>query len=67
MGQLASPAVRQFAETGSSAGLEVLTQGQRGILDQFSAPPVKHGQGTTMARVFVDGAHSQVSSSQALE
>ncbi|XP_043237860.1 uncharacterized protein LOC122389680 [Amphibalanus amphitrite] len=61
VGELATPAVRQFTESGSSAGLEQLTQGQRGILDQFSAPPVKQGEGTTMARVFVDGAHSQVS------
>ncbi|KAF0292839.1 Spondin-2 [Amphibalanus amphitrite] len=60
VGELATPAVRQFTESGSSAGLEQLTQGQRGILDQFSAPPVKQGEGTTMARVFVDGAHSQL-------
>ena len=66
VGELATPAVQQLSETGSSTELELLAQGHRGILDQFSAPPVKHGEGSTMARVFVDGAHSQVRPKAAL-
>ncbi|XP_037092000.1 spondin-1-like [Pollicipes pollicipes] len=60
-GELASEAVRQFAEHGSSAGLEVIAQGHSGVLDQFTAPPVKQGEGSAHARIFVDGIHSQVS------
>ncbi|XP_037090217.1 uncharacterized protein LOC119110483 [Pollicipes pollicipes] len=60
-GQQASGALQLFAEKGDSAGLETNAQGDLGVLDQFTAPAVTQGEGTTHSQLFVDGVHSKVS------
>ena len=60
-GEEASSALKMFAEVGDASGLETTAQGDPGILDQFVAPKVLRGEGSTQTQVFVDGTHSKVS------
>jgi len=59
--QKASEGLKNFAETGTSAVLDELSQGEGGIYDEFNAPLIPHGIGRTEAEFFVDGNHSRVS------
>ncbi|XP_021961182.1 spondin-2 [Folsomia candida] len=61
LNRTASEGVRIFAETGASDVLDQLSQGEGGIYDEFIAPSVLHGVGSTHAEFFVDGNHSRVS------
>ena len=58
----ATPGVKTFAEKGDSSILDDESQGFRGILDVFAAPPIAHGIGNSGAKFFADPQHSRVSS-----
>jgi hypothetical protein len=60
LGDKSSEGVRIFAETGASDVLDQLSQGEGGIYDEFIAPSVLQGVGSTHAEFFVDGNHSRV-------
>lgn len=60
MGKEASNGIKIFAETGKSDVLDAESQGEGGIYDEFSAPPIPTGAGRTEAEFFVDGNHSKV-------
>lgn len=61
LGQEASQGLKVFAETAKSELLDAQAQGEGGIYDEFSAPPIPSGAGKTEAEFFVDGNHSRVS------
>ena len=54
-GEEANPAIKMFSEVGDGAGLETTAQSYPDILDQFVAPKVPRGEGSTQTQVFVDG------------
>ncbi|XP_049812883.1 spondin-2-like [Schistocerca nitens] len=62
VGAVASPGLRVLAETGRADLLDAaLGQPAAGVLDQFTAPPVRAGVGRTETHFFVDTNHSKVS------
>jgi hypothetical protein len=60
LNETASEGVRIFAETGASDVLDQLSQGEGGIYDEFIAPSVLQGVGSSHANFFVDKTHSKV-------
>ena len=72
MGETASTAVQEFAETGSTKGLDrqqgdITTADESSspseqslVLDGFSAPPIEGGVGKSQGSVFLDGNHTMV-------
>ena len=52
--------MKQFAEEGATDVLEEQSQGEGGIFDEFNAPAIPEGIGTTETEFFVDGNHSMV-------
>ena len=76
LGETASSAIQEFAETGGTTTLEklqkevrpnnvtnatTLTSGADLVLDGFTAPPIDKGVGISEANIFLDGNHSMVS------
>lgn len=61
VGTRASPGVKEFTETGQSGTLDSEAQGDRGVLDMFTGPPIYEGAGRAEAQFFLDGNHSRVS------
>ncbi|XP_066152781.1 spondin-2 [Euwallacea fornicatus] len=61
LGKKSSAGVKEFAETGRTDLLELQSQGEGGIYDEFNAPPINTGVGRTEAEFFVDGNHSRIS------
>jgi len=61
VGDSASPALKEFAQSGYSEEYTLETQGASGILDIFSCPKINRGVGSSTAEVFVDNTHSLVS------
>ncbi|XP_013771660.2 spondin-2-like [Limulus polyphemus] len=60
-GDLSTEGLKEFAERGKSDILDEFAQGDDGIYDVFSAPPIGTGVGRTKAKFFADGNHSKVS------
>lgn len=60
-GEVASPALKSFAETGRSDLIDQGAQADHGVLDAFNTPPINQGVGVVRAQFFVDGNHSRVS------
>ena len=75
MGETASPAVQEFAETGSTTSLDTLKEETKAsnttnatvtisnvdfVVDGFTAPPIETGVGMSHANIFLDGNHSMV-------
>ena len=76
LGDVATSAVQEFAETGSTKSLDILPVDSNStnttnttvsefdkdsILDGFQAPPIESGVGMSKATIFLDGNHSMVS------
>ena len=76
IGDVASAAVQEFAETGSTSSLDILPTDSSAtnatnttvsefdkdsILDGFTAPPIQSGVGMAQSNIFLDGNHSMVS------
>ncbi|XP_022828314.1 spondin-2-like [Spodoptera litura] len=61
IGSVASASVRSFAQYGKIDDLVKQGDDDQQVYDQFSAPAVGSGTGTTENMVFVDGRHSLVS------
>ncbi|XP_013775027.1 spondin-2-like [Limulus polyphemus] len=61
LGEVATDGIKLFAERGNSEILDQFSQGEGGVFDVFSAPPINSGVGRTEAEFFVDGNHSKVS------
>jgi len=61
IGHSSSQGFKEFAEKGRSDTLDAQSQGEGGIFDEFSGPPVPTGEGRTEAEFFVDSNHSMVS------
>ena len=76
IGDVASAAVQEFAETGSTSSLDILPTDSSStnatnttvsefdkdsILDGFTAPPIQSGVGMAQSNIFLDGNHSMVS------
>ncbi|XP_051163967.1 uncharacterized protein LOC127283274 [Leptopilina boulardi] len=60
LGERLSSGVRQYVETGRTDGLD--TGGEfPNILQSFIGPSVPQGEGTSIARAFLDGNHSLIS------
>jgi hypothetical protein len=75
LGEIASPAVQDFAETGSTSSLDTLKAETKAsnatnatvtisnmdlVFDGFTAPPIESGVGMSHANLFLDGNHSMV-------
>ena len=60
--EVASQAIKEMAELGTTDSLDHETQGRGGILDVFSTPKIDIGQGMKNVKVFADTFHSKVSS-----
>lgn len=60
LGQKSSAGIKTFAESGKTDTLEEQSQGEGGVYDEFTAPPVTSGVGRTETDFFVDGNHSKV-------
>lgn len=52
--------MKVFTETGQSDILDKQSQGNDGIFDEFTGPPVPTGVGISEALIFMDGNHSKV-------
>ena len=78
IGDVASAAVQEFAETGSTSSFDILPTessstnatnstvsefDKDSILDGFTAPPIESGIGMAQSNIFLDGNHSMVSHS----
>lgn len=61
LGKRAAPGLKAFAETGRTDALEEQSQGEDGVLDEFTASAIPTGSGRTETELFVDGNHSKVS------
>lgn len=61
IGEDASVAVKQFAETGVASIFDKDAQGLGGIRDIFLAPALPHGTGETGCTIFADSEHTKVS------
>lgn|ERR1711988_2038087 len=61
VGDSASPALKEFVQSGYSEEYTLETQGAGGILDIFSCPKINRGVGRSTAEVFVDNTHSLIS------
>ena len=76
IGDVASAAVQEFAETGSTSSLDILPTDSSAtnatnttvsefdkdsILDGFTASPIQSGVGMAQSNIFLDGNHSMVS------
>ena len=60
IGEAASDGLKLFCETGQTDGLEARSQGAGGVYDEFSAPAVSSGVGSSRTKFFVDGNHTKV-------
>ncbi|XP_023289787.1 uncharacterized protein LOC105703776, partial [Orussus abietinus] len=60
LGERLSPGARQYVETGRADGLDVGGDSPS-TLHSFTGPPIPQGEGTSVARAFLDGNHSLVS------
>ena len=76
MGEIASSAVQEFAETGGTSSLEtfqskspsnngtkngtITKSNQHLVFDGFTSPPIDAGVGTSEGNLFLDGDHSMV-------
>ena len=75
LGETASPAVQEFAETGGTDALDKLQQSIQStndtnatsshtngevVLDGFTSPPITQGVGVSRASLFLDGNHTLV-------
>lgn len=63
MGDVAKPSVRAFSQYGKIDDLVKEGDEDMHVYDQFSAPAIGAGTGSTENMVFVDGGHSFVSKS----
>jgi len=61
IGHHSTEGFKEFTEKGRSDALDAQSQGEGGIFDEFSGPPVTTGEGRTEAEFFVDSNHSMVS------
>ena len=70
LGETSSDAVKAFAETGDTEGLDKQQPEKESsfndspVLDGFSAAPIEEGAGRSHAKLFVDGNHTLVSASR---
>lgn len=60
IGETASDGLKTFCETGQSDGLDGQSQGEGGVYDEFSAPSVSSGVGSSRTEFFVNGNHTKV-------
>jgi hypothetical protein len=60
VGETASDGLKLFCETGQSDGLEGQSQGEGGVHDEFNAPAISSGVGSSRTEFFVDGNHTKV-------
>ena len=76
LGEIASAAVQEFAETGGTSTLEtfqskppsnngtkngtIAKSNQHLVFDGFTSPPIDAGVGTSEGNLFLDGDHSMV-------
>ena len=60
IGETASDGLKLFCETGQTDGLEVQSQGAGGVYDEFSAPGISSGVGSSRTEFFADGNHTKV-------
>lgn len=60
IGEAASDGLKLFSETGQTDSLEAQSQGAGGVYDEFSAPPISSGVGSSRTQFFVDGNHTKV-------
>jgi hypothetical protein len=67
VGDTASDGLKLFCETGQSDGLEAQSQGDGGVFDEFNGRAISSGQGTSRTEFFVDGNHTQVSTTARLQ
>ena len=58
--ELASDAVKMFAEDGDTSGLDMESQNYHGVRDVFTAPPIRSGLGQASTNIVADGRHSKV-------
>ena len=64
LGQVSSEGVKEFAELGTTGAMdkdESIVESSH-VLDTFAAPPITEGKGRAETKMFLDGAHSRVSS-----
>ena len=60
IGEVASDGLKLFCESGQSDGLEAQRQGEGGVYDEFNAPAISSGVGTSRTEFFMDGNHTKV-------
>jgi hypothetical protein len=60
IGEAATDGLKLFCETGQTDGLEGQSQGAGGVYDEFSAPAISSGVGSSRTEFFVDGNHTKV-------
>lgn len=60
IGEAASDGLKLFCETGQTDDLEAQSQGEGGVFDEFSAPAIPSGVGSSRTEFFVDGNHTKV-------
>lgn len=60
IGESASDGLKLFCETGQTDGLEAQSQGAGGVYDEFGAPAISSGVGSSRTEFFVDGNHTKV-------
>lgn len=66
VGGTASDGLKTFCETGQSGGLQAQSQGEGGVFDEFNGPAISSGQGSSRTEFFMDGNHTQVSTTARL-
>jgi len=66
IGEAASDGLKLFCETGQTDELEGHSQGAGGVYDEFSAPAISSGVGSSRTQFFVDVNHTKVGAPVAL-
>ena len=59
-GQYASPALQMFVEERNTMLFDKEAQGYNDTRDLFTAAPIRGGVGRSSLRIFADGQHSKV-------
>ncbi|KAF7405587.1 hypothetical protein HZH66_004493 [Vespula vulgaris] len=60
LGERLSTGARLYVETGRADGLDAGGESQN-TLHSFTGPPIPQGEGTSIARAFLDGNHTLIS------
>lgn len=61
LGERLSAGAKQYVETGRTDGLDTGEDFPVKTLHAFTGPPVPQGEGTSVARAFLDGNHTLIS------